>query len=597
MKFKYFLCIGFAFIYFIFKNLNIGKLSLGINKLIDENFFVFDSNSIETVESHMYGYSISDKGILTDNYFKLINKYQEPEPQGTYVMIIKFGKEIRLYQDFHGSIGIYIYENKNSGYFAISNSFLLLEQYLIGKENISFNKDFADNFVISTLVSYSINETMINEIIQIPSNAYVVINDKKELELYYKDYKENSIPLESNEGLKLIDKWMNKWGYIIRSINKKTHNFSFDLSGGFDTRLLLTILLNSGINLSDILINTFRDKYHGHDEDLSIANNISAKYKFKLNNKNLDSKSIIFNEKDSIFFTIYSKLGFHKQFYLRDRYFINPIFSFTGGGGEALRGAPCVPIEKFIKSISYNDINGHKEEFYNSSLKFLHRNIELLKKIKKKNEDYEIAFELYKIAFGKNHFGKAALEAFFGNIYLIEPLMDPDIKKIKYNLKGNYLHDLIAYIYVHYAHDLIYFQFQGNRSLDLESLQKAEKLNNEYKPYKISDDYNKNFYIDIQRKSPFIQRKANRNPYEHLRELFNSDKYYNIVKEVYDDNVYKWAKIYSKNNLFQPLTHEYGLLAVFLVKELLSVNEKCMKISDKKNCFLETKKRINYLLK
>lgn len=69
----------------------------------------------------MYGYSISDKGILTDNYFKQINKYQEPEPLGTYVMIIKFGKEIRLYQDFHGSIGIYIYENKNSGYFAISN--------------------------------------------------------------------------------------------------------------------------------------------------------------------------------------------------------------------------------------------------------------------------------------------------------------------------------------------------------------------------------------------------------------------------------------------------------------------------------------------
>lgn len=156
---------------------------------------------------------------------------------------------------------------------------------------------------------------MINEIIQIPSNAYVVINDKKKSELYYKDYKENTIPLESNEGLKLIDRWMNKWGYIIRSINKKTHNFSFDLSGGFDTRLLLTILLNSGINLSGILINTFRDKYHGHDEDLSIANNISSKYKFKLNNKNLDGKSIIFNEKDSIFFSIYSKLGFHKQFY------------------------------------------------------------------------------------------------------------------------------------------------------------------------------------------------------------------------------------------------------------------------------------------
>jgi len=118
-------------------------------------------------------------------------------------------------------MGIYIYENKESGYFAISNSFLLLEQYLVGKENISFNKDFSDNFIISSWISYSIKETMINEIIQIPSNGYVIINNNKKLKIFYKDYKENSIPLESEEGLKLIDRWMNKWGYIIRSIKKK----------------------------------------------------------------------------------------------------------------------------------------------------------------------------------------------------------------------------------------------------------------------------------------------------------------------------------------------------------------------------------------
>ena len=575
----------------------LGKSSVGINELINENFFVFDSNNVENIESHMYGYSISEKGILTDNYFKQINKYQEPEPLGTYVMIIKIGKELRLYQDFHGSIGLYIYENKDSGYFAISNSFLLLEQYLVGKENISFNKDFADNFIISTWISFSIKETMINEIIQIPSNAYIVINDKKQLDIYYKDYKENTIPLESEEGLKIIDRWMDKWGYIIRSIKKKTHNFSFDLSGGFDTRLLLTILLNSGINITDILINTSKDKLHGHDEDLEIANNISLKYKFKLNNISLDSNNIILNEKDSILFTMYSKLGFHKQFYLKDRYFINPRFSFSGSGGEALRGAPCLPIELFIKSLSYNDIIGHKEEFYNSSLKFLFRNIDFLKKEKKINDEYEISFELYKMGVGRYHFGKGALEAFLSNIYIIGPLMDPEIKKIKYNLKGNYLHDLIAYIYVHYAHDLIYFPFQGNRTLNLESLKKAEKLSNGHKPYKNGYFYNKNFFIDTKRKAPFTQQKKNRNPYEYLKEIFNSTRYYNSVKKIYDNNVYKLAKEYSKNQAFQPLTLEYGLLAAAIVHEILSVKQKCTKISDKKSCFEETKNQINYLIK
>ena len=79
-------------------------------------------------------------------------------------MVRNIGKEIILNQDFYGSFGIYLYENKDTGYFALSNSFLLLETYLIGKQNISFNKDFSDNFIISELCTPSIHETLINEI-------------------------------------------------------------------------------------------------------------------------------------------------------------------------------------------------------------------------------------------------------------------------------------------------------------------------------------------------------------------------------------------------------------------------------------------------
>ena len=71
----------------------------------------------------------------------------------------------------------------------------------------------------------------------------------------------------------------------------ETDNVSSDLSGGFDTRTLLTILLNSGIEMNNLLINSYLNKEHGHDEDLIIAKNISSKYGFKLNNLNLDYRS------------------------------------------------------------------------------------------------------------------------------------------------------------------------------------------------------------------------------------------------------------------------------------------------------------------
>ena len=100
---------------------------------IIENFFVIDSNKLDDVKSHMFGYCISTDGILTDNYYKQLGRYEEPGPNGAYIMIRKINDELIINQDFHGSFGLYLFENKETGYFALSNSFIYLEEYLIGK--------------------------------------------------------------------------------------------------------------------------------------------------------------------------------------------------------------------------------------------------------------------------------------------------------------------------------------------------------------------------------------------------------------------------------------------------------------------------------
>ena len=231
----------------------------------------------------MFGYPISKVGILTDNYYKQQDKYKDPEPQGVYVMIRNNGKEIIINQDFHGSIGLYIYENKKTGYFVLSNSFLLLEEYLVGRENLSFNKEYADNLIITYLCTFSIEDTLINEIKQIPSNSYIIINiPKRKFKINLIDYKENSIPIDSEKGLEIIDKWVDKWGYIIRSLIKQSDNISTDLSGGFDTRTLLSLVLNSGIDLNRVNINSVNNKLNDHDIDYKIASNISSNFGFKL---------------------------------------------------------------------------------------------------------------------------------------------------------------------------------------------------------------------------------------------------------------------------------------------------------------------------
>ena len=68
-------------------------------------------------------------------------------------------------------------------------------------------------------------------------------------------------------------------------------------------------------------------------------------------------------------------------------------------------------------------------------------------------------------------------------------MIDPDIKKIKYDISGNLSHDLIAYIYVRFGHNLIDFPIQGKRYINLESIKKAKIFNNKLNSYKIKSDY------------------------------------------------------------------------------------------------------------
>ena len=543
------------------------------NILIEDNFFIIDSNNLDTIKSHLYGFSITKTGILTDKYYQKLGKYEDPSPQGCFILIRKFSNEIKINQDYFGSFGLYFYENIIKNYFALSNSFLLLEKHLKGKQNITFNKDYADNFIISGLCSPSINETLIEEIKKLPSNVEIIINIRENiLRMNYIDYKENTIPLDSEQGLKKIDDWVDKWGYIFRSLKKQTDNFAFDLTGGFDTRLVFSILLSSGLDIKNIHIKPPDEKSADYIEDFKIVSNMTSKFGFKFNIYHLDNQTTNFSLNDSLFSSMYPKLGIHKEFNLQKKFYKKPRFIISGSGGENIRGYPGYPIEVYFENILYQTkiIKNHENEFFNSTYWLCNRSIEYLKSLKKYNNNYEIAADFYEKGRSRSHFGTEVVEKFLSNVYLIQPLIDPDIKQIKFDISGKYPHDLIAFIYYRYAKDLIYFQIQGNRYINPESIRKAEELNNKIEVYKIKKNLNKKFYIDINRKYPDKITYENKTAEDYIKELFKSDVFIKNINKVYDNNVYNWVKEYSTNSINSPLRLVNGLIAIFTTLHYLS---------------------------
>ena len=138
---------------------------------ITNNFFIIDSNNIDKIETRLYGFTF-----LNNSVIKNIEDLQDNEPQGdgAYVLIKKNHTKVTISQDFIGSYGLYLY--KKGDYFAISNSFIYLLDYIKQTHKITINWDFANYMIPSELCSASFSQTMINEIEILDRCAIIRIN-------------------------------------------------------------------------------------------------------------------------------------------------------------------------------------------------------------------------------------------------------------------------------------------------------------------------------------------------------------------------------------------------------------------------------------
>lgn len=556
---------------------------------IKKNFFIIDSNNLDSVQTKLYGFTIIDDKATEDiTNLEISENLENMSHLGAYIYIKREPDKIIIMQDFIGSYGLYLY--KEGDYFALSNSFLLLVDYVKNTHKITFNRDYANFFIISGLCSVAYSDTMINEIEVLDRSAIVEINiDQKILNINYFDYGENTVELNSKEGLELLDSWYYKWTNIIRNLQSKTNNIQIDLSGGFDSRLTFLLILGSGIDLNKIYVNSIKDSLHTHKEDFEIATLISNYYNFSLNEMNNICKQVVnYTLEDILNLSFYTKLSFHKQMYFKPSFMSSKRHYFGGSGGECIRSYWNMDETEYIDQC----IRRCKSFSHSNSVEFEHSIRTILnsayEKIRNKYKIFgrniapnDMPLNLYRETRCRNHFGKDAVENYLAGMIKYCPLLDPQLHKLKvcdYNCSDKNL--LIAVIFDRYCKTLLNFKFEGGRNIESSTIKHAQAINNGFPFNRNSNLLQKNMLLYENNNLENLSLNQTHNSYVTTNEIntFIKNIFYTrflkgTLSTLYSDEIYSYILQDMQTKKHQPLENVYAAISISTIIQSIYANE------------------------
>lgn len=551
---------------------------------INDNFFIIDSENCIDFEGKLYGYAILENKIIgfQKNYNQHINKSE----YGTYINIIKEKNQLIIEQDFIGCYGLFLYQNEQ--YFALSNSFFYLVLHLTKNKKLTLNNKFIKYFMLEPLSSMSITDTAINEIKQIDKDTTIRIDTQnKTIHFTRERSPENIYDIDSKECFEILDKWFSKYCGLIHSLYNSGISTELSLSGGKDSRMILTLFyhlnLLSSINVCSGFGTTQRLK-----EDFAIASRIAEKFNFPLNAKPNNIQKIPFGPEQDLTLILLEELGIHKELYFLNHYNKEPAFIFFGLGGESLRNCWGSSQKEFInKRISKLEKKVNISPTYQA--KILEESFTYLQQFPWPN----IVTELYKQTWNKTHSGKSTALHTLQNTFIISPLQDHSLHLIKTN--NNKYDDLLltAIIYQRYMPGVIDIEFT-NTGIDEAVKKHADLIQKKY-PKHI--EINTAYTLEFGERVVPEQENSSKSAQDLLSAFFETKEVKNFSRYFISDKIYSYSKeLANTQNMHRKEANANTLcLLCILANVLLTNNLKLEEFLQQSSCTISNAKKQNIL--
>lgn len=559
---------------------------------VEKEFFLIDSENLSNVQTRFYGYSIQATGIYEED-----NLTEEAvaglDGRGCYVYVEVRNGKITIKQDLNGCWGIYLFHHGD--YFALSNSFFRLLDQVKFKYPLTINRDYCHYLMVDHVAVQSQIETAVKEIEIIERNAVMHIDiAKKKLQIEMIDYKMHSVPLDSEKGITILDRWVEFWGSLFRNIAKRTKFIRADLTGGFDSRIHFVPLLHSGIDLNQIRIYSIKDDSNPTFlEDYAIASQIAETYNFKLNQPFSGNQFLNYSLNDAFNSDSYSQQTFRNLPTVHyGRKGVNKIYLLSGLSGEMLRKTWHMSPQKFINSQCW----ATKRYSHTLAQSLTHSIQNIIKSIfnrvrdKYRIEDQnsiDIPQYLYHETRTRNHCGKEISNSYLrSNTVTIVPSYDPEIQTLK--LKTSECPDynlLMILLFTRYAPDLLKIRFDKfHEAIDLKNLiPYAKKLNERFPRHVTADKVNQGKF-HFQPRNTYVEQiisSGHNNPSISanlanacLKAMFESSRTYGLFTAYFDDEFYHYAASYYENHVFGRNRPMYAILGITRVIEDVEISQR-----------------------